>query len=295
MPNIPTEPREIVERAEWLRWRLGLLTASRLPALWDIHPYLDAADLHGDVFGRRRLRDEASHLRAGRVLEAAIASALAEDHPDWEITKATTFHENRELRLGCTPDFWLGSDGLIQTKSVYPWEWQRWRGQPPLAYKLQTLAEGMLTGRTNLVLTVMVRSSELPVYEFSIPRHEEAERRILATAVEWWRSQPILPLPADPEPLRRMLDDGSTRDFTGDNRLPELLSEHAALKADAKDIKGRLEDIETEIREKMGPAKFGFLDGWTIKLPTVNRKAYEVAATSYRQLTITQSKTGDYE
>jgi hypothetical protein len=35
-----------------------------------------------------------------------------EEHPDWPLEKATTYHRLPELRLGCTPDFKI-NDGLL--------------------------------------------------------------------------------------------------------------------------------------------------------------------------------------
>src|SRR4029077_5879201 len=132
-----------------------------------------------------------------------------------------------EHRLGCTPDYWANDDGLIQVKTCSPQQWDKWRGRAPLAYVLQTLCELLVTGRAWGVLAVMVCSPSYPVHYFDVPRHEAAERRILAAVAQWrkaWDAREIPPAGPSAE-LAADLDDGSYRDLSGDNELPPLLTE----------------------------------------------------------------------
>jgi predicted phage-related endonuclease len=227
-------------------------------------------------------------MRAGRILEPGVIVALQEENPDWQITKATTYHRLPDIRLGATPDYFLDDDGLIQCKTVSPEEWDKWQGKPPLAYSLQTLTEMLVTGRTRGVLAVMIRSRSYPVFTWDIPRHEAAERRIIDAVTQWWKTWPdsILHWPANAEGLAEIFDDGSSIDLSADNALPALLAERETLAG----LAARIKRIDEEVKEKMGKARLGYLPGWRISYPTIHRKAYSVAEGDYRRLTVSKAE-----
>jgi predicted phage-related endonuclease len=284
------EIREITSRAEWLSWRRQCISASRVAALFDAHPYMSRADLAAGLRGV----DQGDNLamRAGRILEPGVAVALAEEHPDWRLIKATTFYVDTTLRFGCTPDYFEGDDRLVQIKTVSPETWEEWRGRPPLAYQLQTLAELMLTERTRGVLAVMVRSRSYPVHCFDVPRHPAAEAKIQAAVAEWWHAWDAdeIAAPAAVDGLAEALDDDSHRDLSGDNMLPALLDERETLKAGTASAEKRLKEIDYEIRNRIGSARTAWLPGWFLKFPTINTKEYTVAAKSYRRLTASRTE-----
>lgn len=281
------EVREITSRGEWLDWRKSDLTASRIPALFGEHKYLTVEGIVAEMRGGSAHGDNPA-MRAGRILEPAVAAAIAEEHPDWCIVKATTYHRLPEHRLGATPDYWLDDDGLIQVKTVAPQEWDRWGCHPPLAYKLQTLCEMLVTGRTRGVLAVMVRSPSFPLHLFDVPRHGAAEWRILTAVAEFWRSWDAgeISVSAAADGLPEMLDDGSHRDLSGSNELPELLDERERLKGEASAAEKRVKLIDADIKAAIGAARTAYVPGWSLSLPVVNVKEHLVAASQYRRLNI---------
>jgi predicted phage-related endonuclease len=290
------EVRKITSRGDWLLWRQQDITASRVAALFDAHPHLSREQLANNLRGASQ--GDSPAMRAGRILEPGVIVALQEEYPDWQITKATTYHRLPDIRLGCTPDYWLGDDGLIQCKTVSPEEWEKWQGKPPLAYSLQTLTEMLVTGRTRGVLAVMIRSRSYPVFTWDIPRHEAAESRIIDAVSQWWSEWanatyggapgPEYSVPADVGGLAEIFDDGSSIDLSADNALPALLAERETLAGFAL----RLKKIDEEIKEKMGPARLGYLPGWRISYPTIHRKPYSVAEGDYRRLTVSKAEEG---
>lgn len=293
------EVREITSRAEWLAWRRGVMTASRVGALFDCHKYLTREQLAAEMRGVSQGDNPA--MRAGRILEPGVLVALREEHPDWSIYPATTFHADPALRFGCTPDAWFSEagrylwdemDGLIQVKTVSPEEWEKWHGKPPLAYTLQCLTEMMLTGRTRGLLAVMIRSRSYPVHEFDVPRHEAAEARILAAVAEWWRAYDAgeIAAPADPAGLDEMLDDGSSKDLSADNQIAFLLEERETLKQTVSEAETALKDIDYQIKNRIGAARTAWLPGWTLSFPTIHGKAYTVPAREYRRLTVKRTE-----
>jgi hypothetical protein len=176
---------EIVDRASWLEMRGRDLTASRIAALFDAHPFLSrdqlASQLRGDV-----RRFDSFHMRAGRILEPGVAVAIGEARPEWKLVKATAYHRIPELRIGATPDYFVGDDALIQIGTVSPAEW---RGEPPLYKIIQTHCEMLMTGRREGWLAIMVRElPELPLHVFEVPHDPAVEEAILSAAAAWWRA-----------------------------------------------------------------------------------------------------------
>ena len=159
------------------------MTASRIAALFNRHPFLTRDGLAAQLRGEGR-RIDSVHMRAGRILEPGVAVAIREARPKWRLAKATAYYRLIDLRIGATPDYFVDDDGLIQIGTVSPKEW---RGKPPLYKVVQTFAEMIVTGKMRGYLAIMVRSlPELPLHLFEVPRDPEAEQAILAAAAAWW-------------------------------------------------------------------------------------------------------------
>lgn len=281
---------EITSRGQWLALRQRDITASRIGALFDCHSFLTREGLCAGLRGENVAFDNAA-MRAGRILEPAVAAAVAEEKPDWQITKATTYHRLPDHRLGCTPDFFVGDDGLIQAKTVSPQEWEKWGCKVPFFYTLQTLTELLVTGREWGVLAVLVRSPSFPLYLFDVPRHAAAEERILGAVADFWRAYDAgeFPRAAPVDGLAEAFDDGSHCDLSADNSLPELLFERERLKGSISHDEKRVEEIDEEIKAKVGAARTGWLPGWLISYATQHRKETIIPAKDIRVLRIKRS------
>ncbi len=278
------EVREITGVGDWLTWRAADMTASRVAALFDAHPYMTRDQLADTMRGRSQGSNAA--MRAGRILEPGVIVALAEENPSWRMTKATTYHRLPDHRLGATPDYWLNDDGLIQLKTVSPDVWDKWRGHPPLGYSLQTLCELLVTGRARGVLAVMVMTPSYPLHLFEVQRHDGAEQRILDAVAEWWRAWGAGEI-AGPAPVAEIaaaLDDGSFVDLSENNQIREVLEERERLKAVVKDASKRIGDLEYTIKNTIGPARTAYVPGWHLSFASQNRKEHIVPAATIRVL-----------
>jgi predicted phage-related endonuclease len=294
LPLPEAEVREITSRGEWLVWRRGDITASRIGALFDAHPYMTLDDLAADMRGQS-IKGDTPAMRAGRLLETVFPEALKEERPEWNLTKAATYHRLPDLRLGCTPDFWIGGDGLLQAKTVNPHEWERWQGRPPLAYTLQTLTELLVTGRAWGVLGVIVRSSSLPLHLFDVPRHPAAEARILAAVADFWKRVDAgeLPVAAPKDEIEALLDDGSHRDLSDDNYLPGALEMRETLISTRGEAEKAIKTIDYEIKNRVGTASTAWLPGWSITLRTQHRREHTVAAKDVRPLLVKRMRNDE--
>jgi predicted phage-related endonuclease len=285
------EVREITSRGDWLRWRRGILTASRIAALFDAHPYMSLDEMVTDLAGQSVKGDNPA-MRAGRLLESVFPEALREERPEWTVTKATTFHWLPDQRLGCTPDFWIDDDGLLQAKTVNMHEWDRWQGHPPLGYTLQTLCELIVTGRRWGVLGVIVRSSALPLHLFPVPRHAAAEAKILAAVRDFWARAEAgeIQVPVPKDDIAALLDDGTHLDLSSDNYLPQALVERESLVLTRGHAEKRIKEIDGEIKDRIGTAATAWLNGWSISWRSQHRKAYSVPEADIRVLRVKRTE-----
>jgi len=296
----------VTDRETWLALRKRDVTASVIGALFGCHPYETLLGLYMDKTGGAAAEIDSAVLRRGRLLENAVAAAVMEERPDWHVVKATDYLRDPIARIGATPDFYILGDprglGVLQTKTVAPREFKaKWvDDRPPFWVALQNATELMLEPQAafGAVAALVIDPYKLECPIFEIPRHEGVEARIREAVSDFWDNvafgmppQPDFARDADliarlePEEIT-----GRRIDLSGDNMLPELLAERAALKARAKADAERIAEIETEVRHKMGDAESGALPGYSITLKTQHRKAHFIPASSSRVLRVTDHR-----
>jgi predicted phage-related endonuclease len=295
---------EITSRDQWLALRKQDVTASRVGALFGLHPYVSAARLYFEQSGIEFPETEESPvMRRGRLLEGAVALAVEDERPHWNIVKGQYYWRDTELRLGATPDFLIEGDprglGVLQTKTAAPSVFKRdWNGgtEIPFWITLQTLTECLLTSAAfGVVAAMQVDPFNLLCPILEIPRHEPSEQRIREAVKRFWQdvAQGNEPTPdyGRDKDLVRVLTPREQKDkpvdLAGENELPVLLEQRARMKATIKQYEERCEEIETEICWKMRDAeRVTGLDDWTITYKTQHRKEKLVPASTFRVLRI---------
>ena len=300
MSEVAREVREIESTGAWLDWRREDLTASRIPALWNLHPYLSREQLadimRATTSAGSGTPPDNSAMRRGRIFEAAVAAAIAEERPEWTLTKASTYHRIPSLRVGCTPDYFATSTlptepgrGIIQIKTAAPRVWEKWHGRAPLPYIVQTLTEAVVCDCAWAWLVIMVMSDSYPVHYFSVARHAEAETRILVAATKWWAAYDAGELPgtaAGAAELEAAFEDGSHVDLSGNNYLVNMLPERDRLKAEVSKAEKHIADIDAVLKTAMGAAATAWLPGYNISWKTQHRRETVIAARDIRVLRI---------
>ena len=298
--------KRISGRGDWLEMRRNDVTASEVAALFGAHPYRTALQIYLSKTRKDGDEGDSPAMRRGRIMEPAVAAAVAEEHPEWadSIRKAHEYWRLPDLRLGATPDYYVGDPatagfGLIECKTMSPENFAANGGAPPLAYTLQVAAQMMVTGASWGVIALMVMNRGLDLHVFPVPRVAGAEAKIAEGVRRFWGmveagQEPPPTMPADRATLAKMFpyDNGATIDLTGDNELPILLAERAELMG----AKRRLDEIADAIKAKMGEHARASLPGWIISYKTQHRKAYTVPEADIRVLRVTAAKeTADVE
>ncbi len=300
--NIESTP--VHSRADWLALRKRDVTASEIGALFGCHPYRSALQVFADKTGNGIDRGENSAMRAGRILEPAVVEAVREEKSDWVIEKANRYWRHVDARLGATPDYFVSGQpdlGVLECKTANPSVFERdWSAGVPLCWTLQCLVQMMLTGCQWGAVAVLVKSHELPVYIYDIPRHPAAEAKIVEKVREFWArvendDPPAADFTKDGAAIGAMFprERGEPIDLSASNRLPEILDRRAHLSSAIKSAENEKDAIDAEIKEALGAAPEGKLPGWRITWKTTHRKETVIPAKDIRVLRVTDLRSNE--
>jgi len=297
------ERRTITSRDEWLTWRKQDVTASVVGALFGVHPYTTSLRIYAEKRGVEFPDADNKTMRRGRWLEPAVATAVEEERPDWKLRAPRVYLRDPDLRLGCTPDYFIDGDprglGVLQCKTVAPSVYARdWLGgsEIPLWVTLQALTEMMLADAAfGVVAALLVDAHAMDVAILEVPRHADSELKILVAVRNFWQQvasglEPDPNFSRDAEVIKALMPremPGKKIDFSGHNELPAMLEERAALMHHIKEGEARCSEIETQVKFLMGDAEIGNgLDGWRLTYKVEHRNAYTVPARDPRVLRI---------
>lgn len=278
------------------------VTGSDIGALFGVHPRKTLRTLFAEKTGVMMPPDKDNiAMRRGRLLEDAVARAFLEEHPGCKLTKANVYIRAPLLRFGCTPDYFLideqGRKGTAEMKTIAPHIKKRfWTDQTPPTYvTLQCLAQMMLTNsEIGVVAALEVDGYRFALHTYNIPRHAAAERRIQDGLAQFWSDidagrEPKFDYARDASLLPVMFPHhvaGKVVDLRGDNELPTLLDERERLKDEIEAKTDRKDEIETELKFKIGEAEAALVAGWRITLRDQHRKEHTVKAADFRMLRI---------
>ena len=85
-------------------------------------------------------------------------------------------------------------------------------------------------------------------------------------------------------------DDGTEIDLTGDNEIGEIIDFMEGAKLARKTAQDGIDQAQAQILHKLGNAATAKFAGGVISAKTIQRKAYEVQASSYRRLHVKQER-----
>lgn len=293
------------QRDEWLALRRQDVTASVAAALLGVDPYRSRYRLWMEKAGRisEDVEETAAMLR-GKMLEAPALKMLSVDRPKWKVWQPHLYLRDPDARMGATPDAYAVDPerkgfGVVQVKSVSPRAFKRnWmdedgEAEPPLYVLVQTIQEAHLAGASWAAVLALVIDDGIRVRLFDVPIHAGIIKRLREETAKFWKSIEANE-PPDPDYGRdgTLLagvyadDNGREIDLSADNMLPALLDEREAIKCRMRADKARVDEIDAEVIAKLGDYERGFLPGWTIKRPLVQRRGFYVEPTEFRRLSI---------
>lgn len=300
----------VTDRESWLQMRLRDVTASDVASICGVG-YRSALAVWAEKKQLVQPTGDNPILQRGRWLEPAIWTAVKERHPSWEIRAAKVYLRSPALRLGATPDALAvdpDRDGLVLlqgkvvAKPIFNRDWivDNTGADPvvPVGYQLQTLTETMLVEAANqqkiypVLAALVVDTFTAELHMIPVQRHPSAERKVLETVSNFWADfdagrQPIVDPTQDHDTVKALYphDNGATIDLSADNAIPALMDQRAQLTTAISAAKARKDEIETEIKGKMGEASFAMIAGGRrLSCKLTKRAGYEVKPCEYRTL-----------
>jgi predicted phage-related endonuclease len=300
------ERHEITTREAWLALRSKDLTASRVPALWGVHPYCTAGELFAQVRGVELPKPSGDLLERGNDLEAVVAAKVARENPTWSIEKAKHYYRDSVIRLGATPDYYVicpeRGRGILQCKTVGAWQFKRTYAGGDTApdwIKLQAIVEMMLTGASwGIIGVLVVGDFQYELHTFFVERDTSVELKITKGVAEFWRQvdqgiEPAYDFDRDADLIALLyptVTEGKTIDLRGDNRVIAVLEELDLLAARNRDDEKAIKALKAELREKIKDAEIALVPGWKMTLRETTRAEHVVQASTFRQLRFSRAK-----
>jgi predicted phage-related endonuclease len=280
------EQHEITTREAWVALRSKDVTASRVAALWGLHPYCTAGQLFAQARGVELPKPSGELLERGNDLEAVVAAKVARENPTWKIEKAKHYYRDSVIRLGATPDYYVvcpeRGRGILQCKTVGAWQFKKnyVDDDAPVWIKLQATVEMMLTGASWGVIGVLVIGDfQYELHTFPQERHAAAELKITKGVAEFWRQvdagiEPVFDFDRDADLIALLYPsatEGKTIDLRGDNRVIAVLEELNLLAARNRDDEKAIKALKAELREKIKDAEIALVPGWKLSLKETHR------------------------
>lgn len=296
----------ITDRDQWLKLRGQDITASIAGCLLGVHPYITPLGAYLLKSGAiTEDPEETAPMRRGRLLEPVAVQMLREEQPGWlfEDYPVGMYYRDPLARLGATPDCLVYDEnnkfGVVQFKTVEPGIFRKqWKDEdgtvsPPLWVVCQAIVEAHLTGAKWAAVAAMVVGFGIELHVIPVPIHIGIIDRIKFEVGNFWdritRNDPFPPDYArDGKLIARLYPEanGHIVDLSSDNQLPIIAAEDLRLAADIKELDARRKAIKAEFLAKIGSAAGATFQGGRVTANTVNRKAYSVAATSYRDVRV---------
>lgn len=285
--------------AEWLAMRDKDLTSTEVSALFGCSPYATAYELFHRKTGQLVVEFESNdRIVWGNRLETAIAMGIAEDH-GLIVEPFKVYARITDLRMGSSFDFKIvglaegftgdetyrdlfreNGPGIMEVKNV-----------DGLQFKRAWIADGAIMEAPPHIELQVQHQQEVADMEWTLvaplvggntpmPFVRMRDRQIGAAIREkcaWFWS--LVDTGKAPEPdysvdgstIAALLanDNGETVDMSSNNRLAEVVAEHAKASAEAKDADGRKDAAKAEILMIIGENKTVVGTGFKISAGTV--------------------------
>lgn len=288
------------QRERWLARRRELITASDVAAILGVDQRRGAFVVWTEKLG---LVEPPDHpwMRRGRRFEAPIAEEYAEEtgrpvfapdpfeivtHPHYGWIGATLDRETEGSVATPAP-----ADGRapLELKNVSGLKAKDWRAEPPREYLIQVQVQMACTGAQWASLAALIGG--LSIAWIDVPRHDRFLAAMLPKLERFrWHVEQRIPPEADALPATSAVlaalyaeENGKTVELPASavdtaNDLERARDAVRIAKAEERSAANRLKAL-------MGAATFANLsDGSYLSLKTIEREAYEVEETSYRQL-----------
>lgn len=143
---------------EWHEVRSRTITATKIAAIVGLHPYITAHQVYLNLTGQRTDPEPNEAMQTGTDLEPYIAAVFRKRfNVETEQAYFCTHPDHPEL--GCTPDYYIGTDTVLEIKWVGQHAAQNFGAEGtddiPAHYLCQVNWQCFITGREKWILYVL--------------------------------------------------------------------------------------------------------------------------------------------
>lgn len=290
--------------SEWLAHRDGGVGASEIAILLGASEWGSNLELYYRKLGELADSREDNELMLwGRLLERPILDELTRRAEVTLLDEPQRLLRSREHRWAiATPDGITTDLEPVEVKNLsHGYDAEEWSEQIPEKYYLQCQHQMLVMGAERCLFGALLWGSKL-LWEW-VPRDEFTIRRIIRAGSEFWgHIERREPPPSDGHPnarkvlARRATDPEPVELYESDvGALLEQWFEAAKASqladATAKKAKRQRDALADELAKHLGDHVSGMTaTGWSVRWKTIERRGYEVAPATIKQLEIKPPK-----
>lgn len=179
-------PKLIDNREAWLEARRHCLTATDVAAIVGLHPYRTAHEVYLEKTGQKAEQEPNKAMQTGTDLEPYIA-AIYRQRFEVVTTQADFCTHPEHPELGCTPDYYIGNDTVLEIKWCGQHAAQNFGDEGtddiPAHYLCQVQWQCFITGRAKWVLYVL---GPWGFRKYEGKHNPEFTRRLSFQALKFW-------------------------------------------------------------------------------------------------------------
>lgn len=294
---------------EWLDARAKRLGGSEVAALYGKSPWISQYGLWARKTGRLPAGDVAHPVQSP---ELYWGTALEDDVRDAyqivtgrRVTNGVTMLEHPRVAVMVantdgTVESAEGRDGLgvYEGKAGFGFASAKWRGGVPMHYVIQVQHYLACTGFAWASVAVFLSNEDQPLAYYDISRNDRFIDDLCERAQRWWDKHVVRDVPPEADgsndtgdALAKIWPEASANIVPMEDAWMPVVDELASVRAQIQALEKRGKELEHKVRAVIGPAGgISLPDGTVVEAPTIHRKAYSVAASSYRKIVIKKRK-----
>ena len=276
--------REITysSREEWLELRKNYIGGSEAGAVLGLDEYNSPYTVWGEKTGRLPGFEGNITTRVGSFLEDLVATLFCEETGK-QVRRKNRMLVNSKYPWACADvdRMVVGEDALLECKTTnsFPVMKSIRTGSFPDRWYCQMMHYLAVTGKKKAYLAVLVASRDF--YWFELERDESEIEALMNSEQDFWWCVETDTAPdvdgseATAEALETIYADGYGEGILMGRET--LLFERSQLKAQQKETKKRIDEIENIIKADLGCAETGVCSGFKVTWKNQSRRSFQEA------------------
>ena len=271
-------------REEWLDLRKKYIGGSDAAAIVGLNPYSSPYSLWAEKTGRVAGFEGNITTKVGAYLEDLVAEMFT-DETGKKVRRQNRMVVNDDYPWACADvdRLIIGEDAILEIKTTNSLGNMRMlrNGEYPTQYYCQMTHYLAVTGAKKAYLAVLINCREFKWFE--LERDEDEIRALMEEERKFWElvksdtPPQTIGNPADETTLQTLYPegDGTSCDLFG---CAGMLEQYEELNKTIGELKSQQDAIAQQIKQYMGAAETGRVDGWKVKWTSNTRRSIDSKA-----------------